>query len=58
VLVEGDRAAVQWCAEVRHRGTSASGFIESFDHVILKNGRIRSITEFFDTAAAASWIDG
>jgi ketosteroid isomerase-like protein len=58
VVVEGDRAAVQWEGEVRHRGTCARGHIQSFDHVVLENGRIRSLTQFFDTAATASWIAG
>jgi ketosteroid isomerase-like protein len=58
VLVEGDRAAVQWLADVRHRGTGARGDIRSFDHVVLHNGRIRSLTQFFDTAATAGWIAG
>jgi ketosteroid isomerase-like protein len=58
VLVDGDRAAVQWTADVRHRGTGARGRVESLDHVLLEGGRIRSITEFFDTAATACWIEG
>jgi ketosteroid isomerase-like protein len=58
VLIDKDRAAVHWAADVRHHGTGARGRIEALDHVILENGRIRSITEFFDTAATASWIEG
>jgi ketosteroid isomerase-like protein len=58
VLVDGDRAAVHWAGDVKHRGTGARGRIEALDHVLIAGGRIRSITEFFDTAATASWIEG
>jgi ketosteroid isomerase-like protein len=58
VLVDGDRAALHWGADVRHRGTSASGHVESFDHLVLDGERIVAITEFFDTAATATWIEG
>ncbi len=58
VLVEGDRAAVQWFADVRHRGTGARGRVEAFDHVVMRDGQVMSLTEVFDTAAAASWIEG
>jgi ketosteroid isomerase-like protein len=58
VLVDGDRAALHWGADVRHRGTSASGHVESFDHIVLDGERIVAITEFFDTAATATWIEG
>jgi ketosteroid isomerase-like protein len=58
VLVDGDRAALHWGADVRHRGTSASGHVEAFDHIVLDGDRIVAITEFFDTAATATWIEG
>ena len=58
VLVSGDRAAVHWMADVRHRGTGAQGRVQAFDHYTLQNGRIRAMTEFFDTASTATWIEG
>ncbi|MGL4241557.1 MAG: nuclear transport factor 2 family protein, partial [Beijerinckiaceae bacterium] len=58
VLVDGDRAAMHWTAIVKHHGTGARGRVESLDHVLLRDGRICSLTEFFDTAATASWIAG
>jgi ketosteroid isomerase-like protein len=58
ILIDGDRAALHWGADVRHRGTSASGHVESFDHIVLRDGRIAAITEFFDTAETARWITG
>lgn len=58
VLIEHDRGAVRWRADVRHRGTSARGFVEAFDHVVIADGKLRAFTEFFDTAATARWIDG
>jgi ketosteroid isomerase-like protein len=58
VIVEGHQAAVRWAAELRHRGTSARGLIESFDHVVFRDGKIASTTRFFDTAGMVSWIEG
>jgi ketosteroid isomerase-like protein len=58
LIVDGDRAAVHWCAAVRHRGTGMRGFIESFDHVFMRGARIHKATEFFDTAQTALWIKG
>ncbi len=58
ILIDGDRAALQYGADVRHRGTSASGHVEAFDHMVLRDDRIAVFTEFFDTAAAAGWIAG
>lgn len=58
VLVSGDRAAMRWMADVRHRGTCAQGRVHAFDHFTLRNGRILVQTEFFDTASTATWIEG
>jgi ketosteroid isomerase-like protein len=58
VLVGEDRAALHWMADVRHRGTGAQGRVQALDHITLVDGRIRVITEFFDTAATATWIEG
>ena len=58
VLIDGDRAALQWGADVRHRGTSASGHIECFNHVVFRGDRIAAVTQFFDTAETARWIEG
>jgi ketosteroid isomerase-like protein len=58
VIVEGNQAAVRWVAELRHRGTSARGRIETFDHTIFRDGKIASNTRFFDTAGMVRWIEG
>jgi ketosteroid isomerase-like protein len=58
LLVDGDRAAVRWVASARHRGTGARINVEALNHVLLRDGRIHSITEFFDTAATARSIAG
>jgi ketosteroid isomerase-like protein len=58
VLVDGDRAAVHWSAELRHRGTGACDTIEAFDHIVLDGDRIQAITGFFDTATTADCIKG
>jgi ketosteroid isomerase-like protein len=58
ILVDGDHAAIHWGADVRHRGTSASGHVEAFDHIVLRDKRIAVFTEFFDTAETARWIAG
>jgi ketosteroid isomerase-like protein len=58
VLIDGARAAAQWRGELRHRGTNAVAEVEVFDHVVLRDGRIGSFVQFFDTAAAARSIAG
>ncbi len=58
VLIGASGAAMLWSADVRHRGTSASGRLESFDHILFRGDRIAAITGFFDTAEAARWIEG
>jgi ketosteroid isomerase-like protein len=57
-LVDGERAALHWTADLRHRGTGARGVFEAFDHIVLEGDRIKSITGFFDTAATARLITG
>jgi ketosteroid isomerase-like protein len=58
IIVDGDSAAVEWHGDIRHRGTSAQGFYEAFDHVVFDGLLIKSYTEFFDTAGASRWIAG
>jgi hypothetical protein len=58
ILIDGQRAAVRWASDVRHRGTGSRGRIECFEHIVLHGGRIASITEFFDTWSTANWIAG
>jgi ketosteroid isomerase-like protein len=58
LLLDGSRAAVRWVAAARHRGTGTAIRVEAFNHVVLRDGRIASITEFFDTAATARSIAG
>jgi ketosteroid isomerase-like protein len=58
IVAEGDHVGVQWNAMIRHHGTGAKGMIEVLDHLVLREGKIRFFTGFFDTAAAARWIAG
>ncbi len=58
ILIDGDRVALHRAANVRHRGTGARGYSESLDYLTIRDGKIVSMTEFFDTRAVASWIEG
>jgi ketosteroid isomerase-like protein len=58
VLIDREKAAVQWCADVQHRGTSAVAYIEGFDQIHFEGARMKLMTEFFDTAQTARCISG
>jgi ketosteroid isomerase-like protein len=58
IMVDGRRAAVHWKGDIRHRGTSAVGLFEAFDHVVFEGVLIKSYTEYCDTAGISRWISG
>ncbi len=47
MIVEGERAAVQWRARIRSRITGTAVLTELIDVVLVRDGRIASYTEFF-----------
>lgn len=53
VLVHGHSAAVRWSAMATSKDTARQSAIEVFDHIIMQDGLIISLTQFFDTAAIA-----
>lgn len=53
LLIDGDKAAVHWRANVRSTLTGESVVTEVVDLIEIKGGRITSFTEFCDTAMAA-----
>jgi ketosteroid isomerase-like protein len=53
ILVDGDRAAVHWRAQIRSSVTGEVLRSELCDLVYFRGGRIASFHEFCDTAAAA-----
>jgi ketosteroid isomerase-like protein len=53
ILIDGDRAAVQWHATFRSTVTNDRLETDLFDLVTFKDGRIVSFMQFCDTAAAA-----
>lgn len=53
ILIDGDRAAVQWHARFRSTVTGDRLETELFNLVTFKDGRIVSFMQFCDTAAAA-----
>jgi ketosteroid isomerase-like protein len=58
ILVEGDRAAMHYVNDVRHRGTSSVGRSEALIHFTFRGDRLRSMTVYFDTARTINLIEG
>jgi len=58
IMVDGSRAAIHWKGDIRHRGTSAIGLFEAFDHVVFDGMLIKTYTEYCDTAGISRWIAG
>lgn len=48
VIVQEDRAAILWHAQVCHRLTGARAQVEGMDHVLLKDGLIEWFVEVYD----------
>lgn len=53
VLVHGSSAAVRWSAMATSKDTGRQSAMEVFDHMVMQDGQIISLTQFFDTAAIA-----
>jgi ketosteroid isomerase-like protein len=53
VIVGENSAAVRWSALSTSIATGRKSQIDVFDHLVLHEGRIASLTQFFDTAAVA-----
>jgi ketosteroid isomerase-like protein len=53
IIVNGDSAAVRWSALATSKDTARQSAVEVFDHIIMRDGLIVSLTQFFDTAAVA-----
>ena len=53
MLIDGHKVAVHWRSTVRHTGTNQVAETEIMDLIELADGRVKSFTEFCDTALAA-----
>jgi ketosteroid isomerase-like protein len=53
IIVGEHSAAVRWSALSTSIATGRKSQIDVFDHLVLHEGRIMSLTQFFDTAAVA-----
>jgi ketosteroid isomerase-like protein len=53
ILVSGESAGVRWTAVATSKDTARQSAVEVFDHIIMRDGMIVSLTQFFDTAAVA-----
>ena len=54
IVANETSAAVRWSAMSTSTATGQQFQIEVFDHIILEGGKIKSLTQFFDTAAVAA----
>ncbi|KFC67063.1 Ketosteroid isomerase-related protein [Bosea sp. LC85] len=50
LVVEGDRASFHWSADVTHIPTGRSQSFEAVDLITIEDGKVRSLTQFTDTA--------
>lgn len=53
IIANGNAAAVRWSALSMSLATGQQAHLEVFDHIIIQDGKIASLTQFFDTAAIA-----
>ena len=53
MIVGENSAAVRWSSLSTSIATGRQSQIDVFDHLVLQDGRIASLTQFFDTAAVA-----
>ncbi len=51
LIVEGDRVAHRWRADVTFIPTGRTQNFEALDIVVLEDGKVRDITQFTDTAS-------
>jgi len=53
LTIEGDRATLHWRADVECKPTGRSGSFEILDVFTLRDGKVKSLTQFTDTAGVA-----
>ena len=54
IIIEDENAAVRWHGRWRNRGTGASANFEGFAHLVFRDSKLASYTNFVDTALAAN----
>jgi ketosteroid isomerase-like protein len=53
IIVQGESVGVRWSAVATSKDTARQSAVEVFDHIIMRDGMIVSLTQFFDSAAVA-----
>ena len=53
IIANENAAAVRWSVLSTSLSTGQQAHLEIFDHIIIQDGKIASLTQFFDTAAVA-----
>lgn len=53
IIVNQNAAAVRWSVLSTSLSTGQQAHLEIFDHIIIHDGKIASLTQFFDTGAVA-----
>jgi ketosteroid isomerase-like protein len=51
LIVEGERAVYHWRADITFLPTGRTGNFEALDMLTFENGKVRSLTQFTDTAS-------
>ncbi len=54
IIANEGSAAVRWSALATSRATGRETHVEVFDHILFEGRSIRSLTQFFDTAAVGT----
>lgn len=54
IIANESAAAVRWSVLSTSLSTGQQAHLEVFDHIIIQDGKIASLTQFFDTAAIAA----
>jgi ketosteroid isomerase-like protein len=54
IIANKNAAAVRWSVMSTSLSTGQQAHLEVFDHIIIHDGKIASLTQFFDTAAVAA----
>lgn len=54
IIANENSAAVRWSVLSTSLATGQQAQLEVFDHIVIKDGKIASLTQFFDTAAVAA----
>jgi ketosteroid isomerase-like protein len=53
IIIDGDHVAVRWWARILNRKTGLVGEVETFNHIVMRDGLVAEYTQFFDTAGVA-----